>query len=143
MAPALTRQRQNFDPWRGAKLPGKQDSKPVAETRSVTGPVEARFQQQDQRLAALEQGMSDLRAEHAKAHEEDRQQQAAQHTALEGQVAGLARQFSEQLKASMQLVQDAQLRQQEQMQTAMDELKTLIVAQPAPARKARREESDL
>ena len=134
---------QNFDPWRGAKLPGKQDSKPVAEARSVTGPVETRFQHQDQRLAALEQGMSDLRAEHAKAREEDRQQQAAQHTALEGQVAGLARQFSEQLKASMQLVQDAQLRQQEQMQTAMDELKSLIVAQPAPARKARREESDL
>ena len=88
----------------------------------------------------MEKGLQEFRVEHSKAQDEHRTHQATQLSAIEGQVTVIARQFSDQLKASMQLVQDAQLRQQERMQSAMDELKRLIVAQPIPARKARPEE---
>ena len=90
---------------------------------------------QDSRLAVLEQGLQAIREDHAQARKEDRAENARQLQAVETQVSSIAKELGDQLKMQCQLMQDAQLRQQEQMQASMDELKALFGAPSPPARK--------
>ena len=123
------------DPWKVGRTQAKPDKSAPMKPRLVQGPVEHRFQQQDGRLLALEQGLKEFREEHQAARSEDRAAAERGVKAVEAQVGNLAREFSDQMKASLQLMQDAQLRQQEQMQSSLDELKGLMLGSAGNARK--------
>ena len=110
----------SYESWKGATFPAK-DKPASADPRPASGPVEKRFQQQETRLQALEQGLQQFRSEQQQAREEDRTQGLQ---AVETQVSSLAKGFSEQMR------QSTQLRQQEQMQSSLDESKNLIVSPP-------------
>ena len=128
---------QHYDPWKGAQFPGK-DKAPVPEPKTNLGPVEQRFQAQETRLQALEQGLQSFRDDHKRSREEDRAEASSQAKAVEAHVNSIARDLSEQMRLAAQLAQDAQLRQQEQLQSSLDELKSLITAPLTPMRKQAR-----
>ncbi|CAE7445849.1 unnamed protein product [Symbiodinium sp. CCMP2592] len=131
------------DPWSAAQSQASTPARTVSSTlsapspavaRSVTGPTEQRFQQQDARIQALEQGLRDLRLQHEQSHDELIQQQAADREATQRTTTGLQEQISSvgtdltrQLQASSDALQQAQTLQQLQMQSSLDELKALFL----------------
>ena len=133
------------DPWSHSRFSmssqGSRDSgsRPAAaaqtpQPRAVTGPTEQRFQQQDARIQALEDGIQALKAQHEQNHAQLVQQQnadrqtAAQATAgLQEQLSTVGSELTRQLQASAEALQTAQSQQQLQMQSSLDELKSLFL----------------
>ena len=132
------------DPWSAARslssvgnrsLQTRSPSAQSAATgRAVTGPIEQRFQQQDARMQALEEGMQALKLQQEQGHQQLVQQQtadrqaAAQATAtLTEQLSSVGTELTRQLQASATALQNAQQHQQTQMQTSLDELKALFL----------------
>ena len=121
------------DPWRQSKLLR-------AERRAPTGPVESRLQSQDQRLSALEADLKSFRQDQQQQRQEDRTAFAKDLDGVKQQMQVASREMTEQLKTSVQALQDAQLRQQAQMQSSLEELKQLFMNPPTLPKKARRED---
>ena len=102
--------------------------------RSVAGPTEQRFQQQDARIHALEESMQALKVQQEQSHLQLVQQQTADRQAAAQATAGLQEQLStvgseltRQLQASAEALQNAQTQQQLQVQSSLDELKNLFL----------------
>ena len=128
------------DPWRHAKLPSKPQPSALPEPRTAVGPVEARLQSQDHRLNALEADLQSLRKEHQQQRQEDRASFSGDLEGVQQQMQAVSKDVSEQLRLSVQTLQDAQLRQQAQMQSSLEELKQLFMNPPTLAKKARKDE---
>ena len=103
--------------------------------RHLGGPTEQRFQEQEGRLQALETGLQNLRVQQDKQHEEvlvqQKEDRAAAQTAnqqLQDRIALIGADFSKQLQQSVASLQGAQVQQQQQMQTSLDEIKQLMLS---------------
>ena len=127
------------DPWKAAAKPAA-SLKSAPDPRTVPGPIEQRFQQQESRLQSLEQDLQKLRDEQQQHRTADRASFAQGLQEVERQVSSLGKDFASQLKASVQAMQDSQTRQQEQMQSSLEDLKAIFLTSPQPPRKARRED---
>ncbi|CAE7736117.1 unnamed protein product, partial [Symbiodinium sp. CCMP2456] len=107
---------------------------PAPVNRVVAGPTEQRFQQQETRIHALEEGIQALKILQEQNHGQLVQQQAtdrqnaAQATAgLQEQLSSVGTELTRQLQASAEALQNAQTQQQKQMQCSLDELKSLFL----------------
>ena len=125
------------DPWKSYKAQvNGQQVKPIAASpapRSVTGPTEARFQEQEARIHAIELGLADLKTvgeqrhlEAQQAREEDARTHAASVTELRGQLSSLTADFATQLRTSVEALQGAQNQQLAQVMSSFDEVKQLL-----------------
>ena len=92
--------------------------------RAVTGPTEQRFQQQDARIQALEDGIQALKVQQQTT---DRQNAAQATAGLQEQLSTVGSELTRQLQASAEALQTAQSQQQLQMQSSLDELKSLFL----------------
>ena len=126
------------DPWSKAASFDSRSSVSSLSTsnapRQLTGPTEARFQQLDSRLQALEAGMQELKKQQEQQHAQLVQMQAEDRDATQAAVTGLKEQLSvlttdlaAQLRVSTESLQTAQAQQQHQMQSGIDELKALFL----------------
>ena len=137
----------NYDPWsRAASLSSPAtslSSRPTTSSfgsqantsRSVAGPTESRFQAQDTRLLALEEGLENLRLRQEAQHTElvqkqveDRETAAAATVQLRDQMSMMTNEFAAQLKLSVDSLRGAQQQQQQQTQASFEELKSLMMS---------------
>ena len=124
----------NNDPWQDYYRSQQQSAAapapaPVPRSIAPDAPIAGKFHAQDDRLTKLEQAVVDLKQnqqEQAKRAEEDK-------ASLQCNLQSLSSQFT----ASLEAMQAAQVRQQEQLFAGMTELKTLFqnVAHNEPSKK--------
>ena len=144
------------DPWSSYKRnsatvpqtlkPGSTSMQPP---RVVTGPTEARFKDQEARIAAIEQGLADLRSTGDKRHQEilkaqaeDSKSHAATTSELRSQLSTLATDFSSQLQASIAALQGAQTQQMQQVMSSFEEVKSLLsVRDREPSKRTKLDDS--
>ena len=140
------------DPWKNyRKTPqvGGHSAKHTAAQpqvpRAITGPTEARFQDQDARISAMEQGLAELRSVSEQRHKEAqlaREEDAKKHTAsiteLRGQIGSLSSDFAQQLRTSVEALQGAQSQQLQQVMSSFEEVKNLLsVRDRDPSKRSR------
>ena len=125
------------DPWRAARPVQRLEP---GEGKVVPDQVEQRLQQQASKLQALEHDMKSFREECHAARKEDRAAFMHDVEGLRQQVGHVATDVTEQIRTSVLTLQEAQARQQAQMQSSLEELKNLFQSQPGLPRKARKEE---
>ena len=125
------------DPW-GAYLQqqGRAIRPPQQPTSLKANPGEVQLQAQvsgqDKRIAALELGMARLQSAvetESKHRAHDQQQHQEDMTAVRGELQQLGASLSAQFQHSLESLQAAQRQQESQMQTGLNELKQLILAQ--------------
>ncbi|CAE7258026.1 unnamed protein product, partial [Symbiodinium microadriaticum] len=155
----------HFDPWRAAATANSASStasnKPSfssvatseAPSRSLAGPTEQRFQAQESRLLALEEGLEQLRvrqeANHAdlvQAQADDRETSAKTAVQLRDQMSLMGNEFATQLKMSVESLKGSQMQQQQQTQASLEELKCLMLScrdSREPSKKAKTKEASL
>ena len=130
------------DPWKQAK--SQDNAAPPAELDHGPAPasssVEGKLQQQAARMSALESDVRALRDEQRTARQVDKAQFAQDMESVRQQMGCLAKDVSEQLRTSVQTLQDSQQRQQLQMQNSLEELKALFLQPHHLPRKQRKEE---
>ena len=142
-----------MDPWKAYKkaqpaaaLPHRpQQVTTTAAPRQVAGPTEIRFQEQESRITAMEQGLKELKAQADERHQElqtARQEDIRQHHAavadLKGQIGSMSADFATQLKTSVDSLQGAQSQQMMQVMSSFEELKAMISCRDRdPAKKPR------
>ena len=144
------------DPWSSYKRnsatvtqPSKPASASMQPPRVVTGPTEARFKDQEARIAAIEQGLADLRSTGDKRHQEilkaqaeDSKSHAATTSELRSQLSTLATDFSSQLQASIAALQGAQTQQMQQVMSSFEEVKSLLsVRDREPSKRTKLDDS--
>ena len=124
------------DPWsayRASQTPAP--SAPVqvlAPPAGLDSPATTRLQEQDNRIAALEQSLSLLRDEQQQAHQQwqqDRHHLSQEMLCVRGEVQGLGAGLQQQLQSSIDSLRTAQAQQEQQMNHGMAELKALLLAQ--------------
>ena len=125
------------DPWRQAKLPSQQEG---PEVRLLPESVDTRLNQHATKLQSLEKDLQAFREEQKAARQEDRAVFAKDLATVQGQMATMAKDVSDQLAASVQVLQEAQSKQQQQMQSSLDELKQWFMQSKSPPRKARKDD---
>ena len=113
--------------------------------RTVGGPTEARFQEQDARLTLIETGLQELRHQADERHKQaqaDRQADTARHqadvTELRGQLGSMSTEFAKQLQQSVESLQGSQAQQMQQVMSNFDDLKHMLSCQERdPSKKPR------
>ena len=156
----------HFDPWRAAATANSNgatvSSRPSfgstvtseAPSRSLAGPTEQRFQAQESRLHALEEGLEQLRLRQEANHTElvqsqadDREAAASTAGQLRDQMSLMGNEFATQLRMSVESLKGSQLQQQQQTQASLEELKCLMLScrdSREPCKKAKtKEDTDL
>ncbi|CAE6968657.1 unnamed protein product [Symbiodinium sp. CCMP2456] len=137
---------QNFDPWRAAAFgsqsgasftsrPSLSSTPTEAPSRSLAGPTEQRFQAQESRLLALEEGLEQLKvrqesnhAELVQAQADDREASTKTAGQLRDQMSLMGNEFASQLRLLVESLKGAQLQQQQQTQASLEELKCLMLS---------------
>ena len=123
------------DYWEAYRETQAQSGPPAKSTppaRFLAGPTESRFQEQEARIHAIEQGLADLRSCSEKRHqevvsarEEDARANAATAAELRGQLTSLSADFATQLRTSVEALQGAQSQQLQQVMSSFEEVKHL------------------
>ena len=118
------------DPWKAYRKPQQPPvsasrpnlGPPPGLGRNVTGPTDARFQEQDCRIVAIEEGLKELRQQTETRHQQlqadrqaDSEQQKATVSELRGQMHSMSQEFSRQLQQSVESLQGAQAQQMQQV----------------------------
>ena len=130
------------DPWsqyKGHK--NKAESK--APSTSSQPPTRLHDSAQSTRLQALEHGLATLQAQHQQSirdREVERQQVATEFISLRGEMTNLHSTLSHQVQTSLDSLRAAQLQQEQQVKSGMDELKMLLL-QSSAEKKQRKEPS--
>ena len=132
---------QDSDPWsqyKASQPTGWSTSKPSLSAKaSSTAPptldshMAGRLHDTESRLAELEQSVLALRDDQAKAateRQQDRQKTAADLQGVRGELQSLGASLQHQLQTNLDGLRNAQLQQEQQMSSGMQELKALILA---------------
>ena len=133
------------DPWstyKASQKPALPAQSAVAPARTVDQQLSQRVHDQETKLAALQQSLQDLRAEHHEAQQtaaQDKHQVLQDIQSVRAEVQGVGSTMQQQLQASLEGMRSAQAQQEQQMKTGMDELKALLLASQG-YKKARRED---
>ena len=105
----------------------------VPSARTVSGPTESRFQEQDSRIGAIEQSLKELKQQSDERYQQslaDRKADAALHQTaigdLRSQIGQMSSEFARQLQTSVESLQGAQAQQMQQVMTNFDDLKSLL-----------------
>ena len=128
------------DPWKAYRksapataAPRLSPVPPPGLSRAVAGPTDARFQEQDCRIGAIEASLKELRQQTEDRHhqlqldrQEDRERSQAAVSELHGQMQSMSLEFSRQLQQSVESLQGAQAQQMQQVMTNFDELKSML-----------------
>ena len=118
---------QSMDPWKEYKLkqspqpPGKAAA-PVPVPRSLPAdtPIATKFQEHDSRMCKLEQAVQSLQ----EGQDDQRRQAQCDKEAMAQSLQTMGQQFA----ASLEAMQKAQQRQQEQLFQGMAELKSIVLS---------------
>eukprot|EP00439_Symbiodinium_sp_Y106_P044692 s40_g5.t1 len=129
---------QANDPWKNYLQGGSAKATntippPAPAPRAPAAPVQARFDQQDERLQRLEAGLAEIQRGHKAMAQEVAGTQAkvdAQVQQVRAELGDFAKDFATQLQANAESQRQAQAQQQMQLQLGLQEIKSLLQSSP-------------